>query len=123
MDATPNPGSGNSHIKRTGGGCSSDLSGIKNAVRVPLRVRTIAGTFELHFRVLSLKKMFEIFKNQLIFNFVSELVPHRGKKKLKPRPQNKILVPSLSSPVLFIWETPSPCPPLPHRDSDNLFFF
>jgi len=44
------------------------------------------------FRVLSRKVWQETFENQLNFNFVSELVPLRGEKNFKPRPQNMILV-------------------------------
>ena len=73
-----------------GQGCLSHLLGGKKVVSVPLRVfsleRSTAGTFTVPFTVLSLK-------NITGDNVLLELVPLRGKKHFKPRPQNRILVP------------------------------
>ena len=52
----------------------------------------------------------------VLSHFGLELVPPRGEKNFKPRPQNRILVLPLgflseiltSNPVLFIWEYPPP---------------
>jgi len=74
------------------GGTCCTFKGFKNVVLVPFRVdslkRSTAGTFAvLPFRVLSLKNMT---KDKCV---VLELIPLRGEKHFKPRPQNRILVP------------------------------
>ena len=51
------------------------------------------GAFAVLFKVLSQKeKRQEIFKNQLIFDFLSELVPLRSWKKKSSHAQNRVLV-------------------------------
>ena len=75
-----------------GQGCSSYLTGIKNAVLLPRLKRSTAGGCAVPFRVLSRKNMTEDIMYWIHY-FFFELVPVRSEKHFKPHPQDGILVP------------------------------